>query len=485
MITTVLLFLVPFAAALLITAIPGQSRMAIRFIGISALLYDSFNFAILLFHFDPTAGLQGETVIPWLNKWGIQLSLGYDGISLPFLALVAILAPIGLLYSKDIEKEAREYHILYLLLAGGAYGLFLSQNLFFIFFFLEFEVLTAYFLISLWGRKDSDRNALQFVLFSALSGILLLVFIGIIYFQTGAQSLELSFLKQFIAENPNGFHTPFILLTISLAVLSALFPFHAWGPLGYQAASRGVNTLLVGVIKKAGPYLFIRLALELFPAELKAISPVLITLCFINILYVGWVAMSQDDPKLMAGYSSSSHMGYILLGILSFSSLGLAGALILSLAHGLSASLVFASLGRIESQTGPFRFGETAGIGAKTPFLHFIFAAGSLASAGLPGFANFAGEILIFFALAQMGVLPLFLAIFGALISAVYLLRAIKNIFHGKMVSQVLIADEKWAGKFASVLVMAGLLVIGILPLSALYWIGPQVSKMVERTLTP
>ena len=474
------LFLGPFLAALSFLFLPPGSRRTIRFISLGACLFSLFNFVGLLASFNPNSGLQAIAVIPWLETWGFQLSLGYDGISLPFLALTAILSVVGVFYSSDIEKNLREYHILYLLLVGGAYGLFLAQNLFFIFFFLELEVLTAYFLISIWGRPHSEKNAFQFILFAALSGILFLAFVGIVYFKTGAKSLELDYLKDYFPNSNDSFRAVSLLLLSSLTILSALFPFHAWGPLGYQAASRGVNTLLVGVIKKAGPYLFIRLALELFPTELRQFSGILITLCFVNILYVGWIAMAERDPKLMAGYSSSSHMGYILLGILSFSTIGLTGALILSFAHGLSAALLFATVGRVENQVGPFRFQQVAGIGKKAPFLHFIFTSAALASAGLPGFANFVGEILIFFALVKMGNIPLFLAIFGALLSVVYLLRAVKNIFHGTLVSEHEIQDEKPFSKLATIFVMASLLILGILPLPFIHWISPQVSKIIQ-----
>jgi NADH-quinone oxidoreductase subunit M len=345
------------------------------------------------------------------------------------------------------------------------------------------EVLTAYFLISIWGRPNSERNAFQFILFAALSGLLFLTALSILYFQTGAHSLELSALKISLSEAPGSFRAVFLILLGSLSILSALFPFHAWGPLGYQAAPRGVNTLLVGVIKKAGPYLFIRLALGLFPQELRQFATPLIILCLINILYVGWIAMNQKDPKLMAGYSSSSHMGYILLGILSFSPIGLVGALILSFAHGLTASLLFSSVGRVETQTGPFQYGEVAGIGSKTPFLHFVFSAAALASAGLPGFANFTGEILIFFSLLKVSIPALFLAIFGALLSAVYLLRAIKNIFHGFPVHRPDLKDESFFGKLASGLALAGLLILGILPLPFIHWIVPQATRILEGIL--
>jgi len=476
------LIIIPFLSACLILCVPRANKMLFRIVALLAILYSSFHLLSILLGFESTGGLQNVAAFPWLPQLGFTLSLGVDGISLPFLALTGILAPVGLLYSTSIQKYEREYYSLYLLLVTGAYGLFLSQNLFFIFFFLEFEILTAYFLISLWGRSPSEKNAFQFMLFAALSGVLFLIFLGLIFFMTGIQNLELAALKSVLTQSGQDFKIPFFFLLGSLTILSALFPFHAWGPLGYQAAERGVNTLLVGVIKKAGPYLLIRLGLELFPQELKAMAPFLIVLCLINIIYVGWVAMAQQDPKLMAGFSSSSHMGYIVLGILSFSPIGLTGALLLSFAHGLVAALLFGSLGRIEEQVGLFRFGQVSGIGRKTPFLYFMFSAGALAAAGLPGLASFTGELMIFFGLLNTHWIVVAFALFGILLSAVYLLRAIKNIFHSEASGHAQISDDKFRGKLAASLLLVSLLIVGIFPRPFVDTLSPQVQSVIEES---
>ena len=328
-------------------------------------------------------------------------------------------------------------------------------------------MLTAYFLISLWRRgfqENRERNAFQFLLFSSLAGLLFLIFVGLIFVNSGMGSLELSDVKNYLATAGSGRTLLFSILLGCVAILSALFPFHAWGPLGYSIASRGVNTFLVGVMKKVGPYLLIRLGLELFPGEMRQFAPYLIPLCLMNIIYVAWVAMAQKDPKLMAGFSGSSHMGYILLGIFSMNEIGLMGALVLCLGSGLVATLIFTSVGRLEEQIGPFQFGKISGMGAQTPFLCFAFGAAAFAGAGLPGFANFAGEIMVLFSLVDGSKVVLAIAIGGTLLSAVYLLRAVKSLFHGKLISNQPIEDEKWIGKLASVIVLIGLIAIGTFP---------------------
>ncbi len=481
---TLSLILIPLIAAAFLLFVGKERKIFIKVFSFVSLTATSLALGKLLIEFNPEGGMQSQLVVPWLSTWGFNLSLGIDGISIPFLLLAAILGPIGLLYSTDIKEQTKEYHILYLILVGGAYGLFLSQNLFFIFFFLEFEILTAYFLISLWKQREEGKNAFQFILFSSLAGLLFLVFIGVLFVQTGMQSLELSHIKEMLASNIFHIQIIFYLALISTLILSALFPFHAWGPLGYSVAGRGVNTLLVGIIKKIGPYLLIRVVLELFPAELKAISAPLMILCLINIIYVGWVAMAQKDPKLMAGYSSSSHMGYILLGILSFSTIGLVGALVLAFAHGLVTSLLFANIGRIEEKTGAFKFGQIAGIGKQTPFLLFIFSVAALAGAGLPGLASFVGEVLILFSLVAVNKVIVAIAIFGVLLSAVYFLRAIKNIFHGETILPVSVSeidDEKLSGKFASVILVIGLIIIGVLPLPFISFVSPNATQIISQ----
>jgi len=477
-----ILIALPIAGAFLILLIQSRNTLLIRLLSFSTLLLTAGVCGVMLFQYQPGIGIQSTFSFPWIKMLGLNFSLGFDGISLPFLALTALLAPIGLFYSTGITRQVKEYHGLYLVLISGAFGLFLSQNLFFIFFFLEFEVLTAYFLISLWRRgfqANRERNAFQFLLFSSLAGLLFLIFVGLIFVGSGMGSLELSDVKSYLASAGSTRTLLFSLLLGSAAILSALFPFHAWGPLGYSIASRGVNTFLVGVMKKVGPYLLIRLGLELFPGEMRQFAPYIIPLCLMNILYVAWVAMAQKDPKLMAGFSSSSHMGYILLGIFSFSQIGLTGALVLSFGSGLAAALMFSSVGRLEEQVGPFQFGKLSGLGQAAPFLYFTFAASAFAGAGLPGFTNFVGEIMILFSLIDHHPVALGIAIGGTLLSAVYLLRAVKNIFHGKAMTAIQIEDERFMGKVATLVLLICLLGAGVFP----HPYTQAIAQDVKRTL--
>jgi NADH-quinone oxidoreductase subunit M len=477
--------IIPILTALIILLVQSNNKMLIRLLAFSAAISTSILTAVMLIQFQPETGIQHTFSVPWIPFLGINFTLGFDGISIPFLALTAILAPVGLLYSTGITRQVKEYFVLYLVLIGGAYGLFLSQNLFFIFFFLEFEVLTAYFLISLWRRgfqENRERNAFQFLLFSSLAGLLFLIFVALIFVNSGMGSLELSDVKNYLATASSGNTVLFSLLLGCSAILSALFPFHAWGPLGYSIASRGVNTFLAGVMKKVGPYLLIRLGLELFPIEMRQFAPYIIPLCLMNIIYVAWVAMAQRDPKLMAGFSGSSHMGYILLGIFSMSQVGLMGSLVLCFGSGLVSALIFTSVGRLEEQVGPFQFGKISGMGVKTPFLYFVFCAAAFAGVGLPGFANFAGEIMVLFSLVDGNKIVLAVAIGGALLSAVYLLRAIKSLFQGKLISSQPIEDEKWIGKLASIIVLIGLVAIGTFPKSLTDPLAHDVKNALQYT---
>jgi NADH-quinone oxidoreductase subunit M len=474
-----LLLAIPVSGVILLLFVSRQAVGMIRNIALTTALSGLAVFLALIPRFNPQGGLQELITIPWLPSWGLDLSLAIDGISFAFLALTAVLSVIGLLYSRHIENGVREFHILYLLLTAGAYGLFLSQNLFFIVFFLEFEVLTAYFLISLWKTEGSEKNAVQFVLFLTLAGLLLLVFLFLSLLTTGGKSLELASLKQLLALPGINRTALFIPLLISLLILCTLFPFHAWGPRGYMAADRGTNVLLAGILKQAGPYLVIRLLLGLFPEETRTLTPLLMSLALINILYVGWVAMAQKKPKLMIGYSSASHMGYVLLGILCFSKLGLSGAIFLTISHGLIMALLFGAFGRIEKEGGLFEFGQISGLGTKLPFLHFAFTFGAFAAIGLPGLASFAGEVMIFFALIENHKLPLALALAGLILSAVYLLRAVSHIFHGQP-TPINPFTENLCGKWAGVLLILALLFLGTIPAPFLGTFSPAVEKALS-----
>jgi NADH-quinone oxidoreductase subunit M len=470
--------LLPFAAAGLLLLVPRSLERPARWISFAVSLAVSILLGFFLVKFQPALGPQFSFFHPWLPDWGIDIHFAVDGLSLPFLLLTALLAPAGILYAGGRRENAPLFYALYLLLAGGASGLFLSQNLFFIFLFLEFEVLTAFFLITLWRGAGSERNGYQFVLFAGLAGLLILAFLGLIYFRTGGGSFELERLRASLSAGGTAHGTAGVLV-LALAVLSSLFPFHAWGPLGYQAASRSVNALLVGIFKQAGIYLFLRLGFYLLPEEMRFFTPLLLALALMNILYVAWVAMAEKDPKLMCGYSGSSHMGFILLGLLCFSVTGVCGALLLAIGSGLSSVLLFSSMGRIEEWKGPFRFGEVSGLGGRTPFLSFMFSLGALAGAGLPGLLNFAGEALICFALFSIYPLLLPAAVFGVLLSAVYFLRSIKSIFHGEGVGASEIRDESTAGKWADSVLAGCLIALGALPMLILTKLSPAVSALL------
>jgi len=416
--------------------------------------------------------------------------LGMDGLSLSmvWLTLLVTLTAVG--FARVGIKREKEYFICLLLIGLGALGAFLSVDLFYFFTFHEVALIPTFLLVGMWGHGDRAGAAWRMTVFLMLGSMVLLVgLIGLyLALPETARSLDWRVLAETLRANPLAPGTQTLvaaLLLIGFGALVSLVPFHSWAPGGYASAPAPAAMLHAGVLKKFGLYGLMRVALPMTPDGWREIGWIVGLLLAGNILYLGLASLQQRDFRWLLGFSSAMHMGTVFLGLISGTVLGLAGALTLMVGHGLSAALGFAVAGEISRRTGTSWMRDLGGLAQRTPQLWFYLMIAAMTSIGLPGLANFAGEIMIFFGAWTTHPVLVGVAAWGVVLSAVAMLRAVRAVAFGPM-SQAVEAEgvsdlqgvrETWP--FA-VLTLA-LLVVGIMPI-VVY--GPA-RPVLERLLVP
>jgi len=428
-----------------------------------------------------------------LEKIGIHLTLGLNGVSLPLFVLAAVVGFAAGLYAlQSGAARLRGYLLLLLIMEGGLLGAFASVDLFFFYFFHELALIPTFIMVGVWGTRGESENryaAMKMTIYLTAGAMLSLFGLIAIYQKSGVESFDLINLRLALAEGPMLLVWQkyiFGLLLFGFGILVSLWPFHTWAPLGYGAAPSSTAMLHAGVLKKFGLYGFIQIALPLLPAggsahfviPLPGLAGVHVTwtcilawLALGNVLVIGLVTMAQRDLKQMIGYSSVMHMGYAFLGIACLSLLGAGGAVMLMVGHGLSVALLFLLATSIHHRTQTFDLGEMGGLGRQAPVLAAFFAAATLASIGLPGFANFWGELGIFVALWQFSPGMTAAAVAGIVISAIYGLRAVARVFFGPPSAEFgTVAagqppvDLRWGERLPALILLAMLLFIGFWP---------------------
>jgi NADH-quinone oxidoreductase subunit M len=431
---------ISFLGAAILLLLPKGSVVAAR---ILALLTASAGFAIALAVFltHRTGEMQTITRIPWIPSLGIDYHLAADGISLSLVLLTGIIAITGVLFSWNVIDRTKEFFALYLLLIGAVYGVFLSADLFLLFVFYEIVIIPKYFLIAIWGSTRREYGAMKLALYSFIGSAMVLIGIIAAYVASGARSTSIGTLAQF--HFTHHFQMlAFPLVFVGFAILAGMWPFHTWAPTGHVAAPTAASMLLAGVVMKLGAYGCLRVAMVLFPLGLGpwgfhilglgSWKDVFALLAVIGIVYGALVALVQKDFKFVIGYSSVSHMGFILLGLMTLNQIGLSGAVLQMISHGLLAGLLFAVVGRMvyaRTHTREFAKLGPMNLSRALPFAAVTFILAGMASMGLPGFSGFAAELMIL--IGAWHAYPLFALCtgFGILIGVIYIWRAMQRAF--------------------------------------------------------
>ena len=482
----------PLLAALLLVFVPGNYRVIIRAIAVLA-TFISMVLAIKMFVQFTGAPVDADGYrfvqqIPWVESLGISYHVGVDGLNVGLILMGAIVAFAATLCSWEIQKREKEFYILLLIMTGGILGAFASLDLFFFYFLHELALVPTFIMIGVWGRGEKKNYAtFQITIYLSIGALIALFGLIALYLQSGANTFDIPKLIAYVKANPLALSAQnfiFPLLLFGFGILVSLWPFHSWAPLGYGVAPAPTAMLHAGVLKKFGLYGLIRIALPLMPQAAQSWMQVIAWLAIGNILYVGWVAMRQKDLNLLIGNSSVAHMGFIFLGIASLNIIGVTGAVLIMVAHGFLAALTFALSGYIYQKAGTLEISELGGLCRKLPFIGTLLLMAAMAGCGLPGFANFVGEVTVFFGAWSQPSLHFFvvLAVWGALvIGAVYMTRAIRNILHGPLpdkFSELPDAMNYWR-KLPYALLLVSLLIFGFVPRLLTEKIIPDALKVV------
>jgi NADH-quinone oxidoreductase subunit M len=483
---------VTFGGALLLLFLPG---VLARWM---ALLTSLTGFAISLnafFSAGDSATFKTIVQLPWIRALGFEYHLAVDGISLTMCLVTGLTAVSAVLFSWDVEERPNEFFFWLLLVVGGSYGVFLSADLFLLFVFYELVIVPKYFLIAIWGSTNKEYGAMKLTLYSFFGGALALIGILAIYVAAGGHTLDLEQLARFQFA-PQFQNWVFPILFLGFAVLAGIWPLHTWAPTGHVAAPTAGSMLLAGIVMKLGAYAALRVALNLLPLGFQTWSKWIAVLGVIGIVYAAGVALRQRDLKFVIGYSSVSHMGFVLLGLATANALGIGGAVLQMFSHGVIAALLFAVAGRMIYRRTHTRDLDTLSgmnLSHALPFAAFAFVVGSAASMGIPGFSGFAAEITIL--LGAWKTYPSAVLITGAgmVLVAAFTLRALKKTFFsdapgGSAAPSVDVrllpldptsAAEKWGAG----LLMFATLAAGLYPKLLLDRILPAVETM--RFLKP
>jgi NADH-quinone oxidoreductase subunit M len=423
---------ISFLGALLLALLPRDQARLARWcsLGIAVL---GLVFAVAgLVENRPSSALITLVDLPWIPSLGIRFHLAADGISATLVLLTALASVAGILFSWNIGHRTKEFFAFYLVLIGGVYGVFLSFDLFLLFVFYEIAIIPKYFLVAIWGSTRREYGAMKLVLYSFVGSALVLMAMIVVFVGADCQTMNLVTLAAHPLA-PAVQRWVFPLAFIGFAVLAGLWPFHTWAPTGHVAAPTAASMLLAGVVMKLGAYGCLRVAMTLCPDGVREWQLPVAILALVGILYGALVALTQKDFKFVIGYSSVSHMGFVILGLMSLHETGLQGAVLQMFSHGVLAGLLFGVVGRMvydRTHTRELAKLETMNLGRVMPFAAFTFVIAGFASMGMPGFSGFVAELQILIGAWHAFPTLAVLAGLGIVLGAAYTLRALQRSFY-------------------------------------------------------
>lgn len=441
--------------------------------------------------FEPSnTELQFQEHLPWIESLGLTYKLGLDGLSLPLVALNSLLTWIAVYSSEKSVNRPRFYYTLVLLLNTGVAGAFLAQNLLLFFLFYELELIPLYLLIAIWGGARRGYAATKFLIYTAVSGILILAaFLGLTWLSGSknfdyqpllAQALPLG--EQFLLLGA---------LLIGFGIKIPLVPFHTWLPDAHVEASTPVSVLLAGVLLKLGTYGLLRFGLGLFPEAWAVLAPWLATWAVVSVLYGAFMAIAQKDMKKMVAYSSIGHMGYVLLAAAAATPLSLLASVFQMISHGLISALLFLLVGVVYQKTGSRDLDILRGLlnpERGLPLIGSLMVLGVMASAGIPGMVGFISEFLVFRGSFPVFPIQTLLCMIGTGLTAVYFLLLVNRAFFGRLSEQLLLPPVQWFDRTPSLILATLIVMLGLQPGWMVRWsetttaaLMPTRSSMVAK----
>ncbi len=484
------LFLILIIGGFAAWLIGRGSPLGARYVALGALLLDSVvllaNFWGGLFGLNPETGWLERVSWPWIPQFGINIELGLDGLSFWLVALTLFLGIVSVLVSwGEIDQRVGFFHFNLLWILAGILGVFISLDLFLFYFLWELMLVPMYFLIAIWGHENRTYASLKFFIFTQLSGLFMLIAILGLYFAHHAQSGVYTFSYSALIGTTLGSSTARLLamgfLAAFLVKLPAI-PLHTWLPDAHTQASTAGSVILAGLLLKTGAYGLLRFVLPLFPEASHDMAMPLMIIGVVGILYGAILAFAQTDLKRLVAYTSVSHMGFVLLGVFSFSQLAMEGVLVQMLAHGISTGALFVVAGLMQERLGTRDMGKMGGLWRVMPGMGATALIFAVASLGLPGLGNFVGEFLVLIGTWRVAPGVTGAAVIGLILATVYALWIVQKVFQGKAEKSVTLADlnvREW--------VIMGCLIVaigwlGLFPQPVLRSVAPVLERIPHGT---
>ncbi|MCH8877327.1 MAG: NADH-quinone oxidoreductase subunit M [Chloroflexi bacterium] len=472
----------PVVAGVILLFFPQDRHDWIRWFALAAATLALLLSLVVFIGYDSAeGGYQFQERAEWIPALGISYFVGVDGMSAPMVLLTGIVIFTGVLISWRLDDRPREFFLFLFILATGVFGVFVSLDLFQLFFFYEIALFPMFLLIAIWGWKVTrEYAAMKLTLYLFIGSVIALVGGLVMVFSSGLETFDMLQLQT------AGFSTtfqriwfPFVFF--GFAVLAGIFPFHNWSPDGHVAAPTAVSMFHAGVLMKLGAFAALRVGIVLLPEGARFWAPLILVLASINVIYGAFIAMVQTDFKYVIGFSSVSHMGLVLLGFATLNRDGLTGAGLQMFSHGVMTALFFAVVGMVYDRAHTREIPRLGGISKVMPLATVAFIVGGLVSMGMPGLSGFVAEFPIFMGLWRTQPIIAIVVVISIVITAAYIMRIIGKVFFGDMPEEfeghfgdVLVQD-----KVALVLLSALLVLIGIYPAV----MAPMVASGAEAVL--
>lgn len=498
------LVLLPALGAILLAFIPKEQTAAHRGLGATIALLVFALSILLITGFDPSvSGFQPGTSIDvdWITGFGARLSLGVDGISLWIAILTTFLTPLALIGSQTgITKRVREFVISMLLLESAMLGALFATDMLLFYLFWEMMLIPMYLLIGIWGGENRLYATMKFVVYTVVGSLLMLVAVIYLYLKTGETGAPSFAFERMLSLELSATEQGWLFAAFALAfvIKVPLFPFHTWLPDAHTEAPMAGSVILAGILLKMGTYGLLRFAVPLFPEAMGSFSPVILIFSVIGIVYGALVAFAQGDWKKLVAYSSVSHLGFVMLGIVSFTQQSVEGSILQMINHGVSTGALFMLIGMVYERTHTRKITDYGGIAKSMPVFTALFIIVTMSSIGLPGTNGFTGEFMILsgafldslFVPAgaaitdwpMLATIMSAIAVTGVLLGAIYMLSVVRRVFFGPMTNpdNAHLKDLTTRERLVMAPLIAFIFIIGFFPTT----FTSQTTASVEQLMT-
>ena len=502
--TLLYILFAPFLGAIALIFVSNRQALLVRGVAAGSAFVSLLASFYMFYAYDPgKGGFQFVQRYEWSKQLGIALYLGVDGIGTPLVLASTILLFAGIFISWHIKDRTKEFYIFLLILAAATIGVFMSLDLFFLYFFYEMSVIPMYLLLGVWGshtkkylemtdpeglkRRDSvgfifnfasnskEYAAMKLTLFLSAGAVFALMGILLIYKFSGLNTFDILVLREKVHFTGTLATIIWILIFFGFASIAPIWPLHSWSLVGHAAAPAATSMLHAGVLMKLGHFSIIRVAFEILPDTTRELMPIAAVLCIFSIIYGGFVAFYAKDTKYVIGYSSSSHMGYVFLGMAALDYISLSGAVIYMFAHAMATGMLFAMAGWVYDQTHSRDIPSLGGLSNRMPFISACFIVACMASIGMPGTVNFIAEVMIIVGSWNKYPFQVIIAVIGIVLTMAYLFKMMRGLFYGPM-------DQKYSHSHDAVATIDRLPLLLMIAVSIGYGIFPGHLYAVVRS---